>query len=83
MSFKLPTVENEKLPPMEVVSAPEKESPYQAAGSPTRCFLPSCRKPFESTCFHGDDGHYYCSQSCAHEGFDADLAVVEPIRKRS
>ena len=83
MSFKLPVTENEKLPPMEMMSTPAKQSPYLMAGSPTRCFLPSCRKLFESTCFHGDDGHYYCSEVCASEGFEADLAVVEPIRKRS
>ena len=40
-------------------------------------------KLFQSTCFRGDDSHYYCSEACASEGFNADLAVVEPIRKRS
>jgi hypothetical protein len=62
---------------------PPKQSMYLTAGAPTRCFLPSCQKLFESTCFRGDDNHFYCSELCAHEGFDADLAVVEPIRKRT
>ena len=56
---------------------------YADAGSPTQCFLPSCKKPFESTCFHGTDGHYYCSELCANEGFEAELAVVEKFTKRA
>jgi hypothetical protein len=27
-------------------------------GAPTRCYLPSCQKTFESSCFRGDDGHF-------------------------
>ena len=60
-----------------------KESPYLAAGAPRHCFLPSCQKPFESSCFHGDDGRYYCSKLCANEGFDPLLTVVELSRKRA
>jgi hypothetical protein len=56
---------------------------YVEAGLPKHCFLPSCGKPFASTCFHGDDGHYYCSELCANEGFDAELAIVEKFTKRA
>jgi hypothetical protein len=62
---------------------PPKQSLYLNAGSPTRCFLPSCQKPFEHSCFRGDDNHYYCSEVCAQVGIEADLAVVEPMRKRN
>ena len=55
---------------------------YLAAGSPTRCFLPSCRKPFRDTCVHGEDGHFYCSHECAQDGAKIDLSLVEPLRAR-
>jgi len=62
---------------------PSKQSLYLKAGAPTRCFLPGCRKPFEGSCFRGDDDRYYCSEACANEGFDPELTVVELIRKRA
>jgi hypothetical protein len=34
---------------------PPKQSPYLKAGAPTHCFLPSCEKPFEHSCFRGND----------------------------
>ena len=55
---------------------------YLAAGSPTRCFLPSCRKPFQDTCVHGDDGRFYCSHECAQDAAKIDLTHVEPLRAR-
>lgn len=55
------------------------ESPYLKAGAPMACFQPECKKPFEGTCFRGDDGNYYCSEKCSHEGFD-ETAVI-PITK--
>ena len=64
-----------------MTSEPKKKSRYAEAGSPTRCYLPSCKKPFESTCYRGDDDQFYCSESCAHEGFDAESTIVR-IRKR-
>jgi hypothetical protein len=60
----------------------ETQSLYAAAGWPKECFNPNCKKPFESSCFRGDDNHFYCSETCANEGFDAEPTVV-PIRKRS
>ena len=53
---------------------------YVAAGSPTRCFLPSCHKPFDNTCFRGKDSHYYCSKECAELGEKMDLGRVEELR---
>lgn len=63
-----------------MMSEPKETSLYAEAGSPPRCFLPSCQKPFESTCYRGDDNRYYCSELCANEGFDADTVV--PIKQR-
>jgi hypothetical protein len=54
------------------------QSLYLKAGAPTRCFNPNCKKPFEGSCFRGDDDQYYCSEVCANEAFDA---VVIPIEK--
>ena len=34
-------------------------SAYLKAGSPVSCFLPSCHKPFEGSCVHGNDGHFF------------------------
>jgi|1185.fasta_scaffold40082_3 hypothetical protein len=65
-----------------MMSEPTKRSHYIEAGSPTRCFLPICQKPFESKCFRGEDQRYYCSDVCANEGFDAEATVV-PMRKRT
>ncbi|CAN0447617.1 unnamed protein product, partial [Phaeothamnion confervicola] len=48
-------------------------SAYLKAGAPSRCFLPACAKPFEATCFHGDDGRYYCSADCADRARTIDL----------
>jgi hypothetical protein len=67
----------------EVVSETKiKPSRYFDAGSPMRCFLPSCKNLFDGKCHRGDDDRYYCSAECASEGIDENLKVVEPIRKR-
>jgi hypothetical protein len=52
-----------------------KPSRYIEAGSPQRCFLPSCKNLFDDSCFRGEDNHFYCSDVCA-------LTTVEPLRKR-
>ena len=57
-------------------------SRYEAAGAPTKCFLPLCWKPFESKCFHARDGHYYCSEECAEKGSKLDLSRVEELRPK-
>ncbi len=80
MRFKLPIIENEKMPAEKMPQEPLKLSPYQEAGSPTSCFLPGCGKAFDGSCFHGDDGHYYCSEVCANEGIDP-AHVIVPIRR--
>ncbi len=60
-----------------------KTSSYVEAGSPLRCFLPSCGKPFDGRCFHANDGHFYCSHPCAELGERIDRSHVEPFRKRT
>jgi hypothetical protein len=60
-----------------------KISRYIGAGSPQRCFLPSCQKPFEGRCFRGEDHHFYCSRECADEGRKVDLARVEELRPKT
>ena len=60
----------------------EKRSAYLEAGSPLCCFLPSCRKPFEATCVHANDGHFYCSHVCADQGEKVDLRRIEPMRRK-
>jgi hypothetical protein len=62
---------------------PIKPSRYVAAGSPQGCFLPSCHKPFEQTCFRGKDGHFYCSAECAESGSKLDLTQVEELRPKA
>ena len=57
-------------------------SRYLESGSPLCCFLPSCRKPFQGTCIHGNDGHFYCSHECAEEGQKTGLANVERLKPR-
>ena len=57
-----------------------KPSRYLAAGSPTACFLPSCHKPFEQSCFRGKDGHSHCSAACTEIGGKLDLTHVEELR---
>jgi hypothetical protein len=59
----------------------DKRSKYLEAGSPTCCFLPSCRQPFLDRCIRGNDGHYYCSQRCAGEGKKLDLRQVAPLQQ--
>jgi hypothetical protein len=59
-----------------------KTSRYLAAGSPLRCFLYSCQKPFLGTCVHGHDDHFYCSRDCANEGQNASLKNIERLRPR-
>lgn len=51
---------------------PPKRSAYMDAGAPLICFLPSCKKPFESSCYRGDDKHYYYSETSAPEGSEED-----------
>ncbi len=46
----------------------EKRSRYLEAGSPTSCRLSVCWKPFLGRCTRGNDGYYYCSQTCADHG---------------
>ncbi len=76
----MPVIGNDKMPKEQKSEEPEELSPYIAAGSPKSCFLPSCGKPFDGSCFHGDDGHYYCSELCANEGVDP-AHVIVPIRR--
>ena len=68
---------------MPMIEDQPKASRYLAAGSPIRCFLPSCRKPFNGSCVHANDGHFYCSHPCADAGERLDLAHVPSFRKRS
>lgn len=58
-------------------------SRYIAAGSPIRRFLPSCQKPFDGRCNHGNDGHFYCSRECADVGSKIDLSQVELLPMRA
>lgn len=58
-----------------------KQSQYQLAGAPMRCFLPACQKAFGSTCYRGDDDRYYCSAECAEKAEDLDLSHVETFSK--
>lgn len=59
---------------------PYKRSRYLEAGSPFRCFLPSCQKPFLGRCVHANDGHFYCSTACAAEGRNIDFSHVAKLR---
>jgi hypothetical protein len=68
---------------MEVATDGPKVSNYLAAGSPTRCFLPSCRKPLGARCVHGKDGHYYCSEACTAAARTADFSHVEELRPQA
>lgn len=79
MSFKLPVIGNDRMPP-EQTAEPMKHSSYIGAGSPTRCFLPSCRKPFDGSCYRGDDDRYYCSKECAKVGEEGEFETVVNIR---
>jgi hypothetical protein len=60
----------------------EKRSAYLHAGSPLSCFLPSCRKSFDGTCVHANDGHFYCSHTCADQGEKIDLTRVEDFKRK-
>ena len=68
---------------MKVITDGPKASPYLTAGSPLSCFLPSCRKPFLGKCVHANDGHFYCSGSCADEGAKLDFSHVEELRPKA
>jgi hypothetical protein len=57
-------------------------SRYRLAGSPDHCFLPTCRKPFSSTCVHGQDGHYYCSEGCTATARQMGLAAIQELRRK-
>jgi hypothetical protein len=59
-----------------------KMSRWAAAGAPTKCFLPLCRRPFQSSCIHGQDGRYYCSKECAAKGSTMDFKRVEELRPK-
>jgi len=67
---------------MEIAADQPKLSRYLQAGSPIRCFLPSCQKTFLGTCVHSSDGHFYCSQECAEEGNKVHLLHVQTLRPR-
>jgi hypothetical protein len=68
---------------MEIATEGPKLSRYQQAGSPIRCYLPSCQKPFLGSCIHANDGHFYCSHGCADEGMkSAPTAKIEPFRRK-
>ena len=41
---------------------------------------PHCKKPFEASCFRGDDDRYYCSKLCANEGFNDTIIPIEKGR---
>ena len=58
-------------------------SQYIGAGSPIRSFPPSCQKPLDASCTHGNDGRFYCSQECADAGSKIDLSQVELLPKRA
>lgn len=62
---------------------PPKQSLYLKAGSPTRCFNPNCRKPFEGSCVRGDDDRYYCSEICAQVGFEIDFGKVANLPRNA
>jgi hypothetical protein len=66
-----------------MIEATLKASRYLTAGSPLRCFLPSCQIPFDGRCVHGSDGHFYCSQVCADNAEKIDLSHVELLRKQT
>jgi len=66
---------------MEQTEQP-KLSRYLQAGSPIRCFLPSCQNTFRGTCIRGNDGHFYCSHQCAEVAAKTDLTHVEQLRPR-
>jgi hypothetical protein len=59
-----------------------KPSRYLAAGAPKECHAPRCRKPFEQTCFRGDDDKYYCSRECADVFHKADLSNVTALHQK-
>lgn len=59
------------------------KSRYLEAGSPIRCHLPACQKPFLGTCIHANDGHFYCSHECAQDGeLERPTAKVQPFKAR-
>ena len=62
---------------------PPKVSEYVEAGSPTQCFIPSCRKWFEGAAIHGKDSHYYCSETCADLANTIDLTHVQELRPKA
>jgi hypothetical protein len=55
-----------------------KRSNYLDAGSPTSCFLPSCKQAFVDKCIRGSDGHFYCSQKCADKVRTQEVTDVNP-----
>jgi uncharacterized protein YcgI (DUF1989 family) len=64
------------------IETDRKPSRYFQAGAPTDCFLPDCRKPFATTCIHGQDGHYYCSEECAAAARKMGLTAVQELRRK-
>ena len=69
---------------MKVMSetAQPAKSKYVLAGAPTRCFMPGCGAAFVTTCVHGEDGHYYCTQECTDAARTMGLAQVQELRRR-
>lgn len=60
------------------------EPGLRVARSPLSCFLPSCGRPFEGTCVHANDDHFYCSSNvCADEGDKIDLSHVEQFKRKA
>ena len=59
-----------------------KASRYLAAGAPKACHAPRCRKPFEQTCFRGEDDKYYCSRECADAFYKMDLSNVTAFHQK-
>lgn len=58
----------------------QKTSPYLQAGSPVRCALSSCAKPFLGRCVRANNGRFYCSHECAEEG---ERANVTQFKRRN
>jgi hypothetical protein len=42
-------------------------SKYLKNSKPARCAFELCGKPFGDSCFHGQDGSYYCDTFCFEE----------------
>lgn len=56
----------------------ESRSKYIDAGSPTSCFLPSCKKVFVDSCIRSGNGNFFCSQRCADKAKTQNLSDTQP-----